>query len=85
MASKKASSVSPVSAPDGLGEGRGGEGAGRDDDLVPLGRRQPGDLAALDRDERVRRQRRRDGGREAVAVDRERPAGRHLVGVALGA
>jgi hypothetical protein len=68
----------------GVGEGRGGQGTGRHDNLVPFLRRQPGDLAALDRDERVRFERRRDRVREAVAVDRERSAGRHLMGVALG-
>ena len=38
---------------DGGGERRRGEGPGGDDDAVPVGRRQAGDLAALDRDQRV--------------------------------
>ena len=63
---------------DRLGERRRGEGAGRDDDAVPV-RRQAGDLAALDGDQRVRCERLADRGRKSVAVDRQRAAGRHLV------
>ena len=53
MASKKASASSPVSVADGLGQRRRGQRAGGDDDVVPVGRRQAGDLAALDRDQRI--------------------------------
>ena len=82
MASKKASASSPVSAADRVGERRRGEGAGRDDDAVPVGRRQAARSPrggssisgwAVERGG--------DGCREAVAVDRQRAAGRHLVGV----
>jgi hypothetical protein len=66
-----------------FGQRRGGEGAGCDDDRIPFLRRQAGDLAALDGDERMRFERRRDRARKTVAIDCERPAGRHLVGVAL--
>ena len=42
---------------DGGGQRRRGERAGGDDDAVPVGRRQAGDLAALDGDQRVRGER----------------------------
>ncbi len=79
MASKKASSSSPVSAR--MASASAGEVRGpvATIDAVPVGGRQAGDLAALDRDQRMRLERRRHRGREAVAVDRERAAGRHLV------
>ena len=83
MASKKASSASPVSAP--MASARAGEVRGPVATMTwsHSVRRQPGDLAALDCDERVRFERRRDRVREAVAVDRERAAGRDLMGVAF--
>ena len=57
-------------------------GPGGDDDAVPVGGRQAGDLLARDGDQRVgRRAARVTVGREAVAVDRQRAAGRQLVGV----
>jgi len=65
-----------------IGERRRGERAGSDDDIVPVLRRQSGDFAALDGDERIRLERLGDRRREAVAVDGERAAGRHLVAVA---
>ena len=65
---------------DRVGQRRRGEGAGRHDDLIPVVRRQR-DLLAPDLDQRMLLERGRDGGREAVAIDRERPAGRHLMGV----
>ena len=82
MASKKASSVSPVSF--WMAAASAGEVSGpvATMTLVPLGRRQAGDLAALDRDQRVLRELARDRGRETIAVDGERAAGRQLVGVA---
>ena len=81
MASKKASASSPVSAADRVGQRRRGEGAGRDDDAVPLRRRQPRSPRARISISGCAVERRRDGGGKAVAVDRERAAGRHLVGV----
>ena len=81
MASKKASSSSPVSVADRGRERRRGQGAGGDDDAVPVLRRQAGDFAALDCDQRLGDDRRLDRGGKAVAVDRQRAAGRHLVGV----
>ena len=82
MASKKASASAPVasaiaSASDGAVRGpvamiAWSQSAG--------GR--PGDLLAGDGDQRMRLEPGGDGGRKAVAVDGERAAGRHLVGVA---
>ena len=82
MASKKASSVSPVSCWMAADERRRRERPGGDDDAVPLGRRQAGDLAALDGDQRVLGERARDLGGEMIAIDGQRAAGRQLVGVA---
>ena len=62
IASKKARSALAGEAADGVGERRRGEGAGRDDHLIPVGRRQR-DLLAPDLDQRVRR----DRGRTAAA------------------
>ena len=67
---------------DGVGERRRGERPGRDDDAVPVRGRQAGDLLAADLDQWMAGERRRHGGRETVAIDRERAAGRHLVGIA---
>ncbi len=66
---------------DRLGERRRGQRAGGDDDVVPVVRRQGGDFAALDPNERLARDRRLDRGGKAVAIDRQRAAGRHLMGV----
>ena len=66
---------------DGLGERRRGEGAGGDDDVVPLRGRQCRHLLAADVDQRMGGKLRGHGRRETLAVDRERAAGRHLVGV----
>ncbi len=68
----------------GVAQGRRGEGAGGDDDAVPLGGRQAGDLVALDGDERMRLQPLRHLGGEVVAIDRQRAAGGQLVAVARG-
>ena len=54
MASKKASSASPVSAWMALRQRRRGEGAGRHDHAVPVGGRQARDLLARDLDQRMR-------------------------------
>ncbi len=54
MASKKARSRSPVMRANGVAQCRRGERAGGDDDAVPFRRRQAGDFAALDGDERMR-------------------------------
>jgi hypothetical protein len=77
MASKKASESSPVSFQDRLGQGGRGEGAGGDDDAVPVAGGRPATSSrtmvmsgwAASRGH---------GGREAVAVDGQRAAGRHL-------
>ncbi len=67
---------------DRAAEGRGGERAGRDDDAVPILRRQAGDLAALERDQRMARNALGDLGGKAVAVHRQRAARRQLMRVA---
>ena len=69
---------------DGFGQGRGGQGAGGDDDIVPILGRQAGDLLALDRDKRMGVQTVRHGLGETLAINRQRAAGRHLMGVATG-
>ena len=81
IASKNASAFSSVSCADRIRQRRRGEGAGGDDDIVPVRRRQAGDLAARDLDQGMLVQRLGHGGREAVAVHRQRAAGGHLVGV----
>ena len=63
------------------GESGRGERAGGDDDAVPVRPAARATSPRVERDQRMRRQRRRDGGGKAVAVDRQRAAGRHLVGV----
>ena len=65
---------------DAGGEIGRGERAGGDDDAVPFVRRH-GDFAARQRDERMGGERRRDRGGKSVAIDRQRAAGRHLVGI----
>ena len=65
---------------DRVGQRGRGEGAGGDDDAVPIVRRQR-HLLAADLDQRMRRQRLRDGRGKAVAIDRQRAAGRNLMGV----
>jgi hypothetical protein len=60
---------------------RGGEGAGRHDHVVPVGGRQTRDLLAGERDQGMGFQGGSDGGREPVAVDRKRAAGRDLIGI----
>ncbi len=66
---------------DGFGEGGRGQRAAGDDDLVPIGRRQARHFLAADRDQRLGFQRLGHAFGESVAVDRQRAAGRHLVGV----
>ena len=68
-------------AADRLGQGRGGEGAGRDDGGSPFGRRQAGDLAPLEADQRLGRQAPGDLLGKAVAVHGQRAARRQLMGV----
>ena len=79
MASKKASWSSPVSV--AMACARPGEvkRPGRHDDLVPVVRRQPVDRLAPDLDQRLRRDGPGHRRREAVAVDGQRAAGRHLM------
>ena len=69
---------------DRVGQGGGGQGAGSDDDIVPLLRRQAGDLFAHDRDQGVGGQ---FGGHrlgEGVAVHGQGAAGGYLIDVAAG-
>ena len=66
---------------DRVSQWRRGEGAGSDDDVVPLLRRQAADFGPVDLDQRMLVQRLGDGGRKTVAVDRQRAAGGHLVGI----
>ena len=82
MASKKASASAPVSSAIASASDGRGQRAGGDDRLVPFGGRQAGDLLALDGDQRMRFEPGGHGGGKAVAVDGQRAAGRHLVGVA---
>ena len=84
IASKKASAVGPGFGPDRFGERRRRQRARGDDRLVPVGGRQARDFLATDGDERMRFEPRRHRRGKAVAVHRERAAGRHLVGVAAG-
>ena len=60
---------------------RRGEGAGGDDDVAPVGRRQTVDFSAADLDSGVILQSVGDGGGKSIAVDRQRAARGHLVGV----
>ena len=81
MASKKASDSSPVSlasASASAGEVRGPVAMMV---WLPVGRRQARDFLALQGHQRMGEQRFLHGGGEAVPVDRERAAGRQLVGV----
>ena len=81
IASKKASASSPVSAR--IASASAGEVSGPVAmiDAVPVVRRQAGDFAALDANQRLGGDRRLDRGGKAVAVDRQRAAGRHLMRV----
>ena len=60
---------------------RRGEGTGRDDDIVPVLRRWARDLLATKLDQRMGFERGGDRGRKAIAIDRQRAAGRHLIGI----
>ena len=64
-----------------FGERRRGEGAGCDDHVAPFGGRQTGDFGAVDLDQRMVVQGPGDGCGKPVAVDRQRAARGHLVGV----
>ena len=66
---------------DRLGQSRRGQRTGRNDDFVPLGRRQPRDLLAAYLDKRLRNERRFDRLGKPHAVDRQRAPRRHLVRV----
>ena len=81
IASKKASESSPVSARIDSASVAEVSGPVATIDAVPVLRRQAGDLAALDPNQRLALDRRFDRGRKAVAVDRQRAAGRHLMRV----
>ncbi len=80
MASKKASASSPVSAR--IVAARSGEVSGPVA-MITLSQSSGGkrDFAALERNERLRGQRRRHGGGKSIAIDRQRAARRHLVAV----
>ena len=80
MASKKASASSPVSAR--IASASAGEVRGPVATMtLSQSAGGSGDFLAADVDERLAFERRGDGGGKAVAVDRERAAGRHLIGV----
>ena len=66
---------------DGVRQRRRGEGPGRNDHVAPFGGRQTGDLGPVDLDQGVIVQGLGDGRGKPVAVDRQRPARGHLVGV----
>ena len=68
----------------GGAQGRRRERPRGDDDAVPLGGREAGDLAALDRDERMGAQPLGHLHRKPIAIDGERAAGRQLVAVGSG-
>ena len=78
MASKKASASSPVQRADRRGEVRRSQRSGRDDDVVPLLRRQPLNFPAFKADQRMGGESLGDRGRKAVAVNGQSAAGRHL-------
>src|SRR6202042_2815830 len=63
----------------GPGKRRGSQRPRRDNDVVPVLRRQAGDLAAVESDKRMTEKRGFDGLREAVAIDGEGASGRNLV------
>ena len=63
---------------DGIGKVFGRKRAGGDDDVVPVGRRRR-DFLAPDFDQRLAFKRRGDRCGKAVAIDRERAAGRKLM------
>ncbi len=65
----------------GAGQCRRGQGPGGDDDRVPLGRRQAGDLFSPDLDQLLGHQRRLDRAGKAGPVDRQRAARRQFVGI----
>src|SRR5262245_167185 len=69
---------------DGGRQGRRRERTGGDDDAVPLGRRQAGNLGPFDRNQGMAVERLRHRPSEVVAIDGERPARGQLVGVAGG-
>ena len=66
---------------DRIRQRRRGEGTGGDDDIAPVRGRQAVDFSAADLDSGMVVERPGDGGGKSVAVDRQRAAGGHLVGV----
>ena len=66
---------------DRFGERLRGQRSGRDDDAVPILGRQARDFGAFHGDQRLGEHGGLDGGRESVAIDRERAAGGHLIRV----
>ena len=81
IASKNASAFSSVSSRMASASGAEVRGPVATMTLRPVRRRQAGDFGAVDLDQRMVVQRLGDGGRKAVAIDRQRAAGGHLVGV----
>ena len=81
MASKNASAFSPVSSRMASASGAEVRGPVATMTLPQSGGRQAGDLGAVDLDQGMVVQRLGDGSGKSVAVDRQRAAGRHLVGV----
>src|SRR5262245_9916451 len=69
---------------DGGRQGWRRERTGGDDDAVPLGRRQAGNLGSLDRNQGMAVERPRHRASEVVAIDGERPARGQLVSIAGG-
>ena len=66
---------------DGLRQGRGSQGTGRDNDIVPVRWRQPLDLFAQNGDQGVGFEPGGDGRRKALPVHGQRAARRHLMDV----
>ncbi len=66
---------------DRFGQRRGGERTGRDNHIVPVLRRQAGDLSAVESYMRMTEKGGFDSLRKSVAVDSEGASGRHLVGI----
>jgi hypothetical protein len=86
IASKKASPASPVSRPIARGQRVRGQGAGRE--MMTLSNRLRDGSSTSSRrivNQRMGRERGGHGGGKAVAIDRQRAAGRHLMGVAARA
>jgi hypothetical protein len=69
----------PRQSSDRFGQRRGSERPGRDNHIVPVLRRQAGDLATVEGYMRMTEKRGFDSLRKSVAIDGERASGRHLM------